>query len=82
MEREAMEEACFCGRAGDIADRKPLMHNGERVLECRCCGHHELIRWWPNIPGERLWDQALLRDGLRTNGSVAGPVRATRAEGG
>ena len=39
-----MREACCCGKAGEVEDRKPVTdHGGAEALECRGCGHPERL---------------------------------------
>ena len=57
-----MQEACFCGRSGDIRDRLPVMDsNGMRVLECPECGHEDYLEWLPEETSLLLWDEAKRR---------------------
>ncbi len=35
-----MQEACYCGRTGDMEDRGPILDSGGRkVLRCPDCDH-------------------------------------------
>ncbi len=36
-----MREACYCGRVGEVEDRKPVYGGGGRIEALRCprCGH-------------------------------------------
>jgi hypothetical protein len=46
-----MEEACYCGRVGDIEDRELVLDQaGERALRCagEACGHLECLCWLPD----------------------------------
>lgn len=57
-----MQEACYCGRSGDIRDRNPLMDsNGIRTLECPDCGHADYLRWLPEETSLLLWEEAKRR---------------------
>ncbi len=41
-----MQEACYCGRSGDIRSRKPILDSdGRRALECPDCGHTDHLEW-------------------------------------
>ncbi len=43
-----MQEACYCGRTGEVEDRKPVTDDkGAEALECRRCGHLEHLWWLP-----------------------------------
>ena len=43
-----MQEACYCGRSGDIRSRKPILDSdGRRALECPDCGHTDHLEWLP-----------------------------------
>ena len=57
-----MQESCFCGRSGDIRDRKPVLDSdGRRALECPDCGHTDYLEWLPEETGFLLWEQAQRR---------------------
>lgn len=63
-----MREACFCGRVGEIEDRKPVVvGDGRRALRCPTegCGHLELLAWMTEearrfvfAKAERRWTMA------------------------
>jgi hypothetical protein len=41
-----MQEACFCGRAGALADREPTYAgDGEWGLACPACGRLDRLEW-------------------------------------
>jgi hypothetical protein len=41
-----MQEACFCGRSGEVAKREPVYSaGGERALRCPDSGHTDDLRW-------------------------------------
>jgi hypothetical protein len=43
-----MEEACYCGRVGEIEDREPILDgDGQSALRCpsEACGHLDDLRW-------------------------------------
>ncbi len=44
-----MQEACYCGRTGEIEDREPVIDgDGRAALECPRCGHLDHLSWLPN----------------------------------
>lgn len=54
-----VQEACYCGRSGDIRDRKPVRDSdGRRTLECPDCGHTDYLEWLPEDTGYALWEEA------------------------
>jgi hypothetical protein len=54
-----MQEACYCGRSGDIQDRNPLMDsNGMQALECPDCGNADYLRWLPEETSLLLLEEA------------------------
>jgi hypothetical protein len=62
-----MQEACYCGRTGEVEDRKPIADDeGAEALECRGCGHLEHLRWLP----------AEARELVPARGEVQGPRTA------
>lgn len=57
-----MQEACYCGRSGDIRDRFPVWDSdGRRALECLACGHTDYLEWLPEDAGSALWEEAKRR---------------------
>ena len=44
-----MQEACFCGRAGQVEDRELVVVEGKETLRCpdEACGHLEALGWLP-----------------------------------
>lgn len=43
-----MRESCYCGRTGQVSDRRPVVtEGGERALACPDCGHLEYLEWLP-----------------------------------
>ena len=41
-----MLESCYCGRTGDLEDRKPTIDDdGREALECPQCGHLDHLSW-------------------------------------
>lgn len=59
-----MQEACFCGRVGEIEDREPIVDaNGERVLRCPndSCGHLDYLRGLADDARLRIFDEAAHR---------------------
>jgi hypothetical protein len=58
-----MQEACYCGRTGEVEDRKPIADDeGAEALECRGCGHLEHLRWLPAEARELVLREARCRD--------------------
>lgn len=58
-----MHEACYCGRTGQVEDRKPIVDGeGAEALECRGCGHLEHLRWLPAEARRPLLREAKRRD--------------------
>jgi hypothetical protein len=57
-----MQEVCFCGRSGDVRDRKPILDDdGRRALRCPSCGHLDYLEWLPEQVGLLLWGGAKRR---------------------
>lgn len=57
-----MQEACYCGRSGDIRDRVPVLDSdGRRVLECPDCGHTDYLAWLPEETSFLLWEEVQRR---------------------
>lgn len=43
-----MQEACYCGRTGEIADREPVAtDDGRQALRCPQCGRVDHLDWLP-----------------------------------
>lgn len=43
-----MQEACYCGRTGEITDREPVATNdGRQALRCPQCGDIDRLDWLP-----------------------------------
>jgi hypothetical protein len=41
-----MQEACYCGRTGELEDREPVTDgDGRQALECPRCGHLDHLSW-------------------------------------
>jgi hypothetical protein len=54
-----MREVCFCGRAGEIEDRQPILDgDGRWVLICPECGHVDDLTWLSEEAGLLLWSEA------------------------
>jgi hypothetical protein len=57
-----MQEVCFCGRSGDVRDRKPIVDDeGRRALRCLSCGHLDYLEWLGEEAGFLLWGEARRR---------------------
>ena len=69
-----MREVCFCGWAGDVADRAPVYAgDGDWGLECPGCGHLDRLAWLPDEARARTMAEAARR---RQERSPATPTRA------
>ncbi|CAN5878979.1 hypothetical protein BH18ACT11_BH18ACT11_17450 [soil metagenome] len=54
-----MQEACYCGRYGDIRDREPVVDsNGMQALQCPDCGHADYLSWLPEETSLFLLEEA------------------------
>ena len=54
-----MQESCYCGRTGEIEDRKPVVDgDGRATLECPDCGHVDHLSWLPADARDRLFAEA------------------------
>ncbi len=43
-----MRETCYCGRSGEVQERKPITDtHGIEALECPKCGHLDYLSWLP-----------------------------------
>lgn len=43
-----MMEACYCGRSGELEDRKVVVDaECKEALQCRMCGHTDDLSWLP-----------------------------------
>lgn len=59
-----MQEACYCGRTGEIEDREPVIDgDGRAALECPRCGHLDHLSWLQNP--EPVVEEARRRSGER-----------------
>jgi hypothetical protein len=57
-----MQEVCFCGRSGDVRDRKPILDDyGRWALRCQSCGHRDYLQWLGEEAGLLLWGEARRR---------------------
>lgn len=57
-----MQEACYCGRSGDIRSRKPILDSdGRRALQCPDCNHVDRLEWLLEDASFRLWEEAQRR---------------------
>lgn len=54
-----MQEACFCGRTGEIEDRTPVLDgDGEQALECPDCGHLDRLEWLSDEARTEVFEKA------------------------
>jgi hypothetical protein len=50
-----MREICFCGWAGDVAEREPVpTRDGGWALACPGCGHLDDLGWLPAAAREAV----------------------------
>ena len=57
-----MREVCFCGWAGQVADREPVyLGDGEWGLACPTCGHLDRLLAFPPAARRHLLDEARRR---------------------
>lgn len=63
-----MREVCYCGRAGELEDREPILNDdGGRALRCpnEACGRLDHLGWLSEEAGLLLWGEAKQRRGMR-----------------
>ncbi len=54
-----MLESCYCGRTGEISDRRPVVtEDGERALGCPDCGHLEYLDWLSDDARQKVFEKA------------------------
>jgi hypothetical protein len=59
-----MVETCYCGRTGELEDRKPVIDDdGREALACPRCGHLDHLSWLQEPEG--VFDEARRRSGER-----------------
>ena len=59
-----MLETCYCGRTGELEDRKPVIdEDGREALECPRCGHLDHLSWLQDPDG--VFEEARRRSGKR-----------------
>ncbi len=64
-----MQEACYCGRVGDIEDRQPILDaRGERALRCPHCGSIDSLLWLSKDRRSLVFEEAERRS-ARQRGS-------------
>ena len=57
-----MRESCFCGRSGELEDRKPALGDkGRWVLRCPDCGHVDDLAWLDEDATLMVWSEARRR---------------------
>lgn len=57
-----MQEACYCGRVGELEERKPiLLDGGIWALRCEACGRVDRLEWLPEEAALLLWGEARCR---------------------
>lgn len=62
-----MQEACYCGRTGEIEDRMAVRDDdGREALRCPDCGHLDHLSWLPTDAKDQVFAEAKRRaDGRR-----------------
>ena len=64
-----MQEACYCGRSGDISDREPVLDSdGRRALKCPDCGHTDYLNWLSEETSFLFWEEAQRRREMSADG--------------
>jgi len=54
-----MQEACYCGRMGEVEDREPVRDgDGREALRCPECGHLDHLSWLPADARARAFAEA------------------------
>jgi hypothetical protein len=67
-----MQEICFCGRSGEVEDRKPVsLENGERALECPECGDIDRVILLPAEARTDVFEEAAKRHARRLSPTAA-----------
>jgi hypothetical protein len=57
-----MLESCFCGRSGELEDRKPVLDaTGRWLLRCPSCGHLDDLGWLNEEAALMIWGEARRR---------------------
>lgn len=57
-----MRETCYCGRTGEIEDRKAVRDgDGREALQCPECGHLDHLSWLPADARDRALAEARRR---------------------
>jgi hypothetical protein len=67
-EANEMQEACFCGRVGEVEDRVPVVDaDGRPILRCpdETCGHLEYLEWMPEEARKLVVREAARRSAAR-----------------
>ncbi len=67
-----MQQACYCGRVGDVEDQQLMILDarGERALRCKGCGYIDRLVWLSKEARELVLEEAERRSG-RSQGSEA-----------
>lgn len=55
-----MQEACYCGRVGEIVERQPVVDSGgEQALRCpnEACGHMDYLYWLSEDARLRVFEE-------------------------
>ena len=56
-----MQQACYCGRVGQIEELQPILLDaagGERALRCTCCGYVDYLQWLSKEAQELVFEEA------------------------
>jgi hypothetical protein len=57
-----MRESCFCGRSGELEERKSILDaQGVWVLRCPDCGHVDYLNWLSEEAALLVWREARCR---------------------
>jgi hypothetical protein len=67
-----MQQACYCGRVGEIEDQQPILLDarGERALRCTGCGYIDRLLWLSEDARELVFEEAERRRSGRRGSSV------------
>ena len=67
-----MREICFCGRSGEVEDRKPVsLDSGEQALECPDFGHIDRVNWLSGETRTDIFEEAAKRHARRESPTAA-----------
>jgi hypothetical protein len=76
-----MQEACYCGRTGDLRNREPVLSDNSRwALRCPDCSRLDYLHWLSDEAGLVLWGEA--KERWEERSSPATSNTPPRVEGG